>query len=151
MKGSIMLICVTAFLMFALSACNSRSTAQTQSERDQETREKIANATEKAKEESKVAAHQLDLAARKAGHEADVAAQGVKEGWDQNRSYKVNLNSATLPELRSLGLNEAQAQRIINGRPYRDKNDLVKRGILSQSSYDNVQDRVTVPSGTGRQ
>jgi DNA uptake protein ComE-like DNA-binding protein len=129
--------------VFSFSACNSRTSAQNQATQDEQTREKVANATEKAKEESQKAAHQVDEAARVAEHKAKVAAEGVKEGWNRDQGRKLDLNSATETELRGLpGLNEGEVRRMVNGRPYKTKQELVTRGILSQEEYDSIQDRL---------
>ena len=134
--------------VFSLSACNSRSRAQNQATQDEQTREKVADATEKAKQESQKAAQQIDAAARKAEHQAKVAAQGVKEGWNRDQRREVDLNSATEMELRGLpGLNGSDVRRILNGRPYKTKQELVTRGILSQEEYDSIQGQITVQAG----
>lgn len=55
----------------------------------------------------------------------------------------VDLNSATKTQLINLpGIGEAYAQRIIDGRPYREKTDLVRRNIIPESTYRVIQDRV---------
>jgi DNA uptake protein ComE-like DNA-binding protein len=131
-------------LVLGLSGCSSRSRAQSQSEQDQQTREKVADATQKAKEESQKAAAQVQQAAQQTEHDAKVAAEGVKEGWNRDKQGRLDVNSATVTELRSLSLSETQAQSVINGRPYKDKQELVTRGILTQSDYNNIQDRITV-------
>ncbi len=40
------------------------------------------------------------------------------------------------------GIGEAYAQKIIDGRPYREKTDLVRRNIISQSTYEMISDKV---------
>ena len=146
-SGSLLML-----FLFSFSACNSRTGAQSQSAKDDQTREKVADATEKAKEESQKAALQIDEAAREAKHEAKVAAQGVKEGWTRGHGGKLDLNSATETELRGLpGLNQSEARRIVNERPYNTKQELVTKGILSQDKYDNIQDQLIVQEPAARQ
>jgi DNA uptake protein ComE-like DNA-binding protein len=73
---------------------------------------------------------------------AKAVAQGVKEGWNRNKS--LDLNTATKDQLLSLpDLTEAQADKIIASRPYDDPNDLVKRRILRKAEYDKIADQVT--------
>lgn len=145
-SGTLLAILLPALLAIGLPACNSRSRAQTQSEKDQETRERVADATAKAKQEGEKAAQELGQEARQAGHEAKVAAQGVKEGWHRDAQGRLDINVATEPELQSAGFSQSEAQAVINGRPYKDKRELVTRGIVTQSDYSNIRDHITVLS-----
>ena len=55
----------------------------------------------------------------------------------------VDLNSASKTQLIGLpGIGEAYAQKIIDGRPYHEKTDLVRRNIISQNTYDQIADKV---------
>ena len=57
----------------------------------------------------------------------------------------VDLNSATEHELKALpGLSEADATKIIRGRPFTDKSQLVSRRVISEATYDKVKDHVVV-------
>jgi len=58
-------------------------------------------------------------------------------------SALLDINTATFAELKSLqGIGDAYANRIIKGRPYTMKNQLVSRGILPQATYDHIQGRI---------
>ena len=127
-----------------LTACNSRSRAETQSQQDQETRQKVADATAKAKQESEKAAQQLQQVAEQAEHEAKVAGQGVHEGWNRDKAGRLDLNSASAAQLRALSMSDAEAERVIAGRPYKTKQELVTRGILSHARYDDIRNQVSV-------
>jgi competence protein ComEA len=55
----------------------------------------------------------------------------------------IDINTATMDQLKSLpGIGDAYAKRIIAGRPYSAKNQLVTRGVLPQPVYDKIAGKI---------
>ena len=57
----------------------------------------------------------------------------------------LDLNFATKEQLLKLpGIGAQDAQKIIDGRPYKTETDLVNRNIISQATYDKIASMIAV-------
>ena len=55
----------------------------------------------------------------------------------------IDINSASKADLDALkGIGSARAAAIIKGRPYKGKDELVQKGIIPQSVYDGIKDKI---------
>lgn len=55
----------------------------------------------------------------------------------------VDINSATAAELKALpGVSDSDATKIIQGRPYADKSQLVSKKVVSEPTYEKIKDHV---------
>ena len=83
------------------------------------------------------AAEKNDVKPAAAAPAKDAKKDGAKAG------ALLDINSAGKEDLQKLsGIGDVYADKIIQGRPYRGKNDLVKKKIIPQATYDKIKDQI---------
>jgi competence protein ComEA len=76
----------------------------------------------------------------------------LRQGYEDQGSVagtsitgKINVNSASISELDTLwGVGEATAKKIIEGRPYGSKEELLTKKVVKTNVYEEIKDEVVV-------
>ena len=90
-------------------------------------------------------------AMKKAGEKTKDTAEAAKDKMTGDNKTKVDINSASKDELAGLpGMDDATAQKVIDGRPYKMKSQLVSKGVVSKDEYAKINsDVVAKKSSSG--
>lgn len=80
------------------------------------------------------------LSVAQAKHSSKAAS---KPAASSSSAAPLDINTATADQLKAFnGIGDAYASRIIAGRPYTAKNQLVTRGIIPQATYNKIKDQI---------
>jgi competence protein ComEA len=64
------------------------------------------------------------------------------------KSPLLDINTAPPSELEALpGIGDAYAKKIVENRPYKRKDELIKKKIIPQATYDKIKDRIIAKQG----
>lgn len=153
---ALMLVATVGYAQTAASSSDQTTTPTTKKTKKQKAKdagtdvkegtEKAATATgHGAKKAATATAAGTEKAAKATANTTKTAASDVKSGvtGKSKAADKIDINTATKDQLDSLpGIGAAYSQKIVDGRPYTAKNDLVRRSIIPQSTYDGIKDQI---------
>ena len=129
---------------FAVTLMCGLALAQTATTTTPAKKETAGDKTTKA---AKATGDAIETGAKATGKAVKKGAEATKEGTmtavHKVKDDQVDLNSATREELIALpGVGEVYADKIIKGRPYANKSQLVSRGIVPESTYKKFSAKV---------
>jgi len=103
-------------------------------------KQNAAKAAQEAKQIAKDAADKARIAAANAEQKVNAIAAGIQKGLQNGKTaHMVDINSASKEQLSMLpGISPVRAQRIIDNRPYRSPQDLVRKELISQGEYNRI-------------
>ena len=100
--------------------------------------------------DAKAAAAAKADAAKKADAASKKAAEPVKEAAAPAGDL-MDINSASEAQLASLkGIGDVRAKAIVKGRPYKGKDDLLRKKIVPKNVYEDIKDQIIAKQDTAK-
>lgn len=85
----------------------------------------------------------LPLAMAQTATKSTTANPSTASKTAKSSTDKLDINTASKEQLEALpGVGGTYSQKIIDGRPYRAKNELVSRKIIPQATYEKIKDMI---------
>lgn len=85
----------------------------------------------------------VTCAAHSQGTAKKASTAAPKTATQQQKADLIDINTATADQLKAIpGIGDAYAAKIINGRPYKGKDELVQKKILPQGVYNKIKGQI---------